>query len=267
MLKKLGSKFVSYSVLLTITIVTIYFAFAAEHPLGARGVTEGWDSSVNYSQYEPASHGAYAGNITELNISGISQTKHWQGYWGEVTGDIVLDDANNYTLYEWTDLEPEGEVYAAINSTIDWETIACFNLSGFEASGASDNNTLYWENYFNMTYDDGDGIDETFDTSNHITFAVGDITIPASTCRNIFTYVDDAAQSDKFLEVLLQDQYGEIVFATIIEDDDQGNNTDVIGYDGNTHDFQIIVAEDGTSWSGGSRNTDTTPYYFYVDLE
>ena len=55
---------------------------------------------------------AYAGNITELNIVGTTITQTWQGFVGNVSGTITLDDSENNTLINWSLGDPEGEVYA-----------------------------------------------------------------------------------------------------------------------------------------------------------
>jgi hypothetical protein len=270
MIKQLGFKLLTYLTLAALFVTAIYFALAVEVPMGAQGIIEGQDSTINLSNYFPMSHEAFAGNITELNISGRSQTKHWQGYYGEITGTIVLDDAQNWTMYDWPSPEPKGEVYATVNYTVDWQSISCFNYTA--GAGTEDTplgNLSYWEVFYNFTYNDVDGIDETFNLTNHIIFDVGDVTINSGTCHNTYTHVSDNFQEDKFVEVLLQDNLGTLVFSTIIENDDNANNTDVIGYNDVTHDFQMLVAEDGTSRTGpgGSRNLDTTTYYFFLDLQ
>ena len=43
---------------------------------------------------------AQAGNVTQLTITHIMITKRWQGYYGNVTGTITLDDADNNTMYD-----------------------------------------------------------------------------------------------------------------------------------------------------------------------
>ncbi|MBI3027273.1 hypothetical protein HYY70_04100 [Candidatus Woesearchaeota archaeon] len=45
---------------------------------------------------------AQAGNVTALVISSVRATQAWQGYYGNITGTIALDDANNNTLYDWS---------------------------------------------------------------------------------------------------------------------------------------------------------------------
>jgi len=265
MIKKLGYKLVAYIILVFTLVIALYITYAANFPTGAQSITEGFDQTINISNYPASSHDAIAGNITEINLTGTSQTMHWQGYWGEITGTLTLDDASNWTLYDWSVTEPEGEIYATVNTTPDWYSIWCFN---FSVNYAGPGNLTQWENFYNMTYWTEDGINETFTQTSHRAFAVGDITIPADTCQNTYTYVNDNPQSSRFLEVLLTDQYGRLIFTTLIENDDPGNNTDPVGYNGQRHDFQMLVAEDGTSYSApNTRNVDTTTYYFYIEME
>src|SRR5262245_23324497 len=67
---------------------------------------------------------AQAGNVTPLVVSQQVSTQAWQGYYGNVTGTIVLDDASNFTLYDWSLPTPSGEIYAANSSTsIAWTSI------------------------------------------------------------------------------------------------------------------------------------------------
>jgi len=260
--KELGYRLLAYLTLTVIFIAAIFYA-VAETPIGVQQATEGTESTINQSQYPPASADAYAGNISQLTLFGRSQTKHWQGYYGEITGMITLDDAQNWTLYQWPDDDPQGEIYAAINGTVDWMSVECFNMS--EGVGAGANNVTYWETYHNITFDDVDGIDETFNRTDHTTFDVGDVTV--NNCPTTYTYVNDLYQTTNFEEILLQDSSGLLIFSTIIEDDTPGASADIVGFDGATHDFQLLVGEDGTSRVAGVRNQAVTVYYFYVDLQ
>jgi hypothetical protein len=120
-----------------------------------------------------------------------------------------------------------------------------------------------------MTYNDVDGIDETFDLTNHPVIDVGTVkTVASNQCPSTFMHVNDTYQTSKFREVLLQDNQGILIFTALIENDDTANNTDVQGFKNETTftpDFQMLVAEDGTS--GFPINTARTTYYFYVDIE
>ena len=265
-MKQNNVRIVSRIVLLVLIGIAALYVFADEDvPIGAEGITEQADENFNASQFTAQSHEAQAGNVTQIDIDGISQTRHWQGYYGEITGTITLDDAQNWTMYDWYNAEPRGEVYAVPNISNGnnhptWTSVECFD---------HDTNMQRWEIYYNMSWNDPDGINETFNDTDHPAFSVGDYNITASSCPSIFTYVNDQAQFDKFSEVLLQTDGYQIIYATIIENDNAPNRTDPVGFDSNTHDFQLIVGEDGTSAdpSTGVVNTDTTTYWFYLDLE
>ncbi|MBD3203361.1 hypothetical protein GF327_03645 [Candidatus Woesearchaeota archaeon] len=256
-------------------IILSIFAYAASDdepmPLESLNATE--NERINVSQIPLKSHDAEAGNLTKLVLFGRSQTKHWQGYYGDITGTITLDDAQNWTLYDWDNPEPKGEIYAVANTsgtTPSWSTVECFNYTQETAGAAwaNGNTTLdRWETYYNMTWNDVDGINETFNVTTHLGFSVGSYTIDADSCPATYTYVSDAYQQDKFSEILLQTDEAQLVFATIIENDDEANNTDPTGFDDVAHDFQMLVAEDGTSLSAGEINEDPTTYYFYIDIE
>ena len=267
MKQTLGSRLFAYITIVVVFATAIYFVVAEEVPMGAQSVVEGEESTMNASNYLPESINAYAGNISQLTLFGRSQTKHWQGYYGEVTGIIVLDDAQNYTMYDWPNDEPKGEIYATANQTTPvWNSVACFDyLGGADGNGLG--NVSYWETRNDIVYNDVDGIDETFNMTSHPTFDVGEFTITTNTCPSTYTHISDNFQEEDFVEVLLRDSAGQLIFTTIIENKDTANNTDVVGYNGVSHDFQMLVAEDGTSRVLGARNQDITTYWFYLDLQ
>ena len=97
-------------------------------PSPATGVTPGISSRRNLSMLNSTSAQAEAGNVTRLDINAITITTSWQGYYGNVTGNIVLADANNESLYEWGNATSiTGEVYATRTTTVTWNTINCSN--------------------------------------------------------------------------------------------------------------------------------------------
>jgi hypothetical protein len=252
---------------MVMVFVGAIFAVSGMVPLGPSSFIEGESSRQVESAYPAGTHEAFAGNITRLTIHGTTQTKHWQGYYGDVTGTIVLDDAQNWTFYDWPNLEPKGEIYAtATAATPSWTTVECFDYM-YVGSGDLE----YWEGFYNMTYNDVDGIDETFNMTSHPIFDVGNVvTIFADTCPSTYTHINNEWQDVRFVQVLLTDENGQLIFTTILENKDEANNTDIMGFRPDiTPDFQLLVAEDGTSRTGpgGTINQITTTYYFYVDLE
>jgi len=207
-------------------------------------------------QYLPAE----AGNISHLNISGISVTKTWQGFVGNVSGTLVLRDADNNTMYDWTVAEPKGEVYASVNNSITWTGVACFD----HTTAGGDYNSSIIELAYGVDYTDDDGIDETFNTVTHPAFQVGTTAIAVDSCPSTETYVNNATQTTRFHEMLLNDGTGEaLIFATILENDQADNATDIVGFDGVEHDFQMLVIEDGHD---GEEDA-TTNYYFWIEIE
>lgn len=220
-------------------------------PFGANSVTQEATSSSNGSNYPPSSHGAYAGNVTEITVDGASVTQTWQGYYGNVTGSITLENAQGDVFYNWTGtVDPSsGEVYASTNDSLTWTEIGCYNLT--EPTGY---NLTLVEAQYNIASTDGDGLDETFTLNNHAAFTTGTTSFSGGDCNN--TQLFDSGGSGSFDEVLLyENSTSSLVFASLIQDNGDG-------FDAATHDFQMLVLEDGHSG-----DTATTTYYFWVELD
>ncbi len=199
--------------------------------------------------------GAQAGNVTALAITDIRLTDHWQGYYGNVSGRIVLDDAVNNTLFDWGLNSPQGEVFAANSSSITWGDVKCLNLTnnGTQETTGHRYNATKLERFFNINSTERDGIDETFNQtySNTTGFTAGPVLITGN-CPMLTTYVSDNYQTTAFKEVLLTDNLS-IIYAALLEADHPG-------FDNIAYDFQMLVNEDG-------HEAGTTAYYFYVELE
>jgi hypothetical protein len=217
------------------------------------------------TSYNPKTTWAEAGNVTELLFNATSVTKTWQGYFGNITGYLTLQDAANNTMYDWSDAEPQGRIYASINSSIGWAYIHCFNFIDDTTINASTENTRVGANSTDV-----DTINVTFNSVSHPMFHVGTVEIATDSCPNTWTYVNNASQDIDFNEVLLTDGApadgggNSLVFMTFIENTDEYNETDPTGFDGRTHDFQMLVAEDGHP---GTSEDQLTLYYFWVEIE
>lgn len=245
----------------------------ATEPTGPESVTRGTDERLNTSNWPAQTVQAIAGNLTVLTITATSQTQTWQGYYGNISGTITLDDTNNFTMYDWALTEPQGEIYAANKSSVNWTGIKCFNYTSnvSKRSGSNDYfNLTDLERMYGLNSDDVDGVDETFNSSGslnggtvHSRFYVGTVYIGNGTCPATDMYQNDSETGDDFVEVLLSDR-ASIVFTTIIENDANGTNTDIVGYDSQnrTYDFQMIVGD-----NGHDGDTSVTNYYFFVELE
>lgn len=188
------------------------------------------------------------GSITTMTLNLTQQNPRWKAYVGNVTGTLTLDDANSYTIYDWNLGTISGEVYATRNSsTVSWADINCSNATHINNEEIAMNHT-----------NPDDNITTTFDDSNDEGFYVGDVYIAPSSCSAVHTYINDQEQSSDFEEVVLYDgtdvDNGKIIYATILEDDTQG-------FDTNEYDFQMIVPENGAAtWSS------STAYYFYAEI-
>jgi hypothetical protein len=212
---------------------------------------------------------AIAGNVTELNIFGYSVTQSWQGYFGNVTGVITLNDNGDNVMYNWSLASPQGEIYASTNNSIVWNYVQCLNYTatGTYASDTDNNgstsqygtNITILENMFNIAPDDVDGVNETFNLlgTGHNRFFTNNLEFSEGECQNTRIFTDAKQGEDgKFEEALLYEPTTRsVIFTSLL-------NEDVFGFDKNTHDFEMLVLEDGHG-----TDTSTSTYYFYVELE
>ena len=233
-------------------IITIVAAIVVATPYGPTAISRENDSRADFSSESAKQIQAQAGNITQLTINTSIITYRWQGYYGNISGTITLENANGYAMYDWLSgpsFSPVGEIYAANESITSWSDIICVNLTGNGTLGQHGINVTIIEDYFGMDPTDTDGGDETFTARDSI--IVGSITLPD--CPATHIYNSSGAQSDYWNETLLtENATGVIVFAADVHQDS-------IGFDGNPWDFQMIVGEDGDT-------AETTTYYFYVEL-
>jgi hypothetical protein len=250
------SKLFLLSVLLVVFLCGIILAV---EPFGAtvnpvspsdRALTDGAGNDPN----------AIAGNITEMDVSGYSITQSWQGYFGNVTGTIMLADNLDNVMYNWTIASPEGEIYASTNNSIIWGTIKCLD---------AEYGTYFedLESMFGLAYDDVDGVNETFSLAGthengfglaHDLFYTNNIEFSAGECASTHLFAANQNATDStFQEVLLYDSTtASIVFTSILDEETPQ------GFDGDGHDFQMLVLE-----NGHLIDIAPTTYYFWVELE
>jgi hypothetical protein len=198
---------------------------------------------------------AQAGNVTELRINTTTVTQGWQGYYGNVTGTIVLDDALNNSMYTWDLADPEGEIYATRdNNGVNWAAtnIICANITTINAEETALN--------FNLGASQSkDGINETFSFNTHPAFNVSAKGFNTNACNfTVSTYVNDTSVVRSFNETLLYSiSDNNLIYAALIFP----GGTYGFKTDSSKYDFQMLVAEDGHSG-----DTNPTDYYFYVEL-
>lgn len=219
-----------------IILAVVAVAYAA--PQGATIVTGPAQTRTNATAQ---SYAAQGGNITEINITGETQTSVWQGFWGNTTGNITLEDTSGDQLYTWNLTTLAGEVYASRNSTIDFTSVSTTVL--VNNSDCTVDETL--------TGTGVDRINKTF-TNSSVFFPIGTVNITRA-CRT-FTYINSAPQagvSGFFEEIIVNATGVPSIYVTKI------NST--AGFDGAVHNFQMIVPENST--------TALTTYFFFVEFD
>ena len=249
-----------------IALIAAFFLFLSlvfATPTGPNTITVVSNTRSPFTNTSSVAVQAQAGNVTELTISQTRPTEAWQGYYGNITGTITLDDANSFTMFDWSLPNPSGEVYAANDTTVDWNKIFCYNLTqnnnGCTGGVCGSTNTSSMELQFGINLTDHDGINETFNSSytDSTGFFVGSVNInTVDGCSMANPYTDEASASG-WQELLLSDNRS-IVFASLIRDSANAYKPGV----GEAYDFQLLVLENGHIGS----DTTATSYFFFVEL-
>lgn len=229
------------AVIMMLLIAVLPFVLAQVVP--PLNLNEGVSERRDLSNLPVQNLSAQAGNITQVNIDVIYVTKSWQGYYGNVTGTITLDDADNNTFYNWTLVTVDAEIFAARASDVQFTTVNCTNSSELATE----------ESYLGQIASDGDSVSNTFNSTDHPELSVGTQT-NISGCYSTNSFVDGEFSHTDFHQLLLSDDSSNLVY-TAITDDNQ------LGFDGNTYDFQMLVGE-----NGHNGDTATTTYYFWVEI-
>lgn len=226
------------------TLLTILgTGFALAQPIGVDNITSETSSRFNDTT-TPTAVDAQAGNVTELAITGLSVTKYWQGFYGNITGSIVLADSTGNNFYDWNVSVPTGQVYASRNSSVSWTGVACASAADITAE----------ETFLGHNDTAPDSLTNTFTSTTHPDITIGSSTV--SGCPATQAYDSTGAQNNAFHQILLNGG-GDIVYTTIIE------NATTAGFNNLPWHFQLLVGEPGFGLDAES----TTPYYFYLELQ
>jgi len=242
-----------------LSLLTVFVLADSDMPYPVRYIENVSSSRPTISNTSDTTQWVAAGNVSEINLTTISTTKAWAGFYGNITGVLTLEDSLGYVFYNWTTLEPKGEIYASPNTTIGWLEISCFEFDG----SAGNFNVDEAESRFGIQDDDEDGINETFTDDTNLEFRVGTVTITANTCPATNTYTLGSQKVDGDFENVLLTDNDALIFTTIIENNEVDLSADINGFDGRPHDFQLMVAENGQD---GQEDT-LTPYYFWAEIE
>ena len=238
---------VLFSIAMLFLLAAIETAYA--QPINASVVNRG------LSERSTATEPSEGGNTTSLSITANTLSQRWQGYYGNVTGNVTLGDAANNVLYSWVDLAPAGEVYAANKTSVNWPRIFCVNFSA--AAGEENLNKDTMNTFIGYTSDGdrakNDAVNATFNQTfgdDESTLVVGARTIAnADNCSMVTLNTGTGYQTASFKEVILTDNET-VVFASILE-----NNAN--GFKSHPTDFEMIV---------GVNSSNTRNYFFFVEL-
>jgi hypothetical protein len=200
----------------------------------------------------PSSRTDPGGTIVTININTVQQNPGWKAYIGNITGSLVLRNADSQSIYEWqlgaTALT--GNIFISRSGSVNWTPIACANIT----------NVLSEDTILGFSSGSADSLNKTFNYTTHQAMIISGIgTIGANTCRSTATWQNGSAQvvsaTSKFQEILLSDQ-ANLVYATFIDQDAWGFDNNATN--GRTHDFQAII--------GDPKNATDYTYYFYADI-
>ncbi len=253
------------SIVVVYTLIAIYFAMLISVHEMVKADPEGATISYISNTTKNASIADFRndskGTITTVLLTTIQQDIKWKAYVGNVSGTLVLRDADDFSIYEWASGgAPDGEVYITRNNSIDWGSIKCANQTSITNE----------ETALGHSSSAADNINFTFSSNYHQQFDVGETTITVSSCKSLATWVNNTAQtlqqstenSTLFQEVLLMDNNLHVVYASLIDQDtssyrDDLDNTSSLGSN-ITYDFQAIVPD----YTGAP----IARYYFYVEI-
>jgi len=187
---------------------------------------------------------ARGGFITDINLDVVQRTAKWQGYYGNVSGDIRLTDSAGNIMYKWTwDVSLGGEVLATTNTSIPpWESLDTNNTAAF-----TEMITSLW----GWDASQSDNATNTLNTAVTITIAGDSSLVMNATTADMLLLTGQGWRSGA-IATLNPTAKAHYVFVGLIM---KGKTA----FDGTTKDFQMIVPV-------GDVPSATETYYFYVEL-
>jgi hypothetical protein len=181
------------------------------------------------------------GNVTYMGITGDSISTHWAGFYGNISGNITLEDANGYVFYDWAGIGTTfGEVIASNVSSVTWSTVNCTNASQVSAINS----------FLNVTGSDFDRLEATYTGNTHPGFSLAGVNIAANSCNSTNAYSNGAKNSSLFNQVILSNSQDVPLYVGLM-------NASSTGFSNNPVDFQLLT---------GVRNSGITTLYFFIEL-
>lgn len=221
--------------LMALFLVSLLAYAAYAEPSGAN-VTEVSEST--WGGDSPEANVAQGGNITGLAVSGKSKSQVWQGYFGNVSGNVTLADSAGDQLYSWALTNVTGEIYASRSNAVTWASI-----SGEEDCTVDET----------LTKLGPDKVSNTFTNASLTTpWQIGDVNVSAACSTH--TYNATGPQTHIWQEIILDDGVNSVYATQLLNN----SLTAGEGFNGGTHNFQMIVPE--------QKGAPTTTYYFYIEF-
>ena len=195
--------------------------------------TTNGSKETDSSQTGYPSNQSEGGYITNIEIwTANTQTQKWQGYYGNVSGNIYLNSSSDQSMYAWTVDLNNTFVYATTNSTLP-NTASLYNIT---------NSSL--DTLWNFSAS-SDSISNTYlNTTESKTFAGKTVVNPlgATTSAGYSDYVIAGVGSGAVK--------ADVLWAGLI-------NVSKTGFKGQNADYELLVPAD-------SYLADV--YYFYIEL-
>jgi hypothetical protein len=194
-------------------------------------------TSTRYEDSRPAARvDAYASNVSEIAIANTMASRAWQGYFGNISGEVVLTDASGDRLYDWGTVSIYGEIMASRSVSINWDTIRCIDESVVSSE----------DSWILRTAQDADSVSSTFNMSDHPYFRITSNNITG--CRSTRTFRGNTLTG--FWNILLSDGAGSAVYTGLLSEDSTN-------FQDRESDFELIVPV-----PFGTLET----YYLYLEL-
>ena len=218
-----------FLLLIFVLSLIVYLPFAWGVPGGAN-VTEGVSETGTATVVDTSS--TEGGNITYADVYSKQLTGNWAGFFGNVSGSIVLADASSNTFFQWTITNfDDSVVYAASGTISNW---AGANIVPGNSSVAP-------------AYIQGTGTDNFTNTFNES----GDFN-SSSLNEGLVPYVDtwqSGAAGNLRTFALYATAEAETIWAGLVDDDSASFGT------ATTVDYQILLPAQAL-----------TTYSFYLEL-
>ncbi|MEM4194959.1 MAG: hypothetical protein QXY05_01490 [Candidatus Anstonellales archaeon] len=201
---------------------------------------EGWTvgQTGKYTQVANANYTTEGGNVTEINLTGNISTEKWAGFWGNVSGRIVLAPGINQPMFftwAWNSANG-GEVCAvAAPSGFDWSAIQAVAAAAIDA-------------VWGFAGTDTDSAANTLSTSCSVDIAGTSVSGSAGNYTGVGGF-ETCAVADQAVPAAKTD----IAFCVNIT---QGGNL----FNGLTGDYELLAA---TNEVAGQYET----YYFWLELD